>query len=185
MKKKTIKKKPKENPLKVFKFIPIHLKAFKFIPIHPGKFTMGSQEDKVAQGSGEPQKEVEITKRFEMQDTQVTQLQYSSIMDTNPSTYEGLQKPVQNVSWNDVQDFIKKLNELDKDYTYRLPTEAEWEYCCRAGTTTPYSNTPLENYAHFNSNDGPINVQSKLPNPWGLYDMHGNVWEWCQDWYGA
>jgi formylglycine-generating enzyme required for sulfatase activity len=165
------------------------LKLFKFVSIQPGKFIMGSPKDEEGRYSDEDQKEVEITKSFEMLETPVTQLQYYSIMDINPSCYEGLQKPVHNVSWNDAIEFCKKLNGLDPDHYYRLPTEAEWEYCCRAGTTTSYSFgndiKNLDQFAHFNSNYGPINVKFLLPNPWGLYDMHGNIWEWVLDYYSA
>lgn len=172
-----MKSKQKENPLNLFKFV----------SISSGKFLMGSPEDEKGRYKDENQVEVEITKPFEMQETQVTQLQYFTIMEINPATYEGMQKPVHNVSWSDTQKFISKMNELDSEYTYRLPTEAEWEYSCRAGTTTSYSwddKFSISNYAKFNSNNGPVNVKSLDPNPWGLYDMHGNVWEWTSDWYG-
>jgi formylglycine-generating enzyme len=161
------------------------LKLFKFIQIKPGKFLMGSPKDEEGRCDDENQVDVEITHPFEMQETQVTQLQYFSIMNINPSSYEGMQKPVQNICWDDIQEFIKKLNDLDSEYIYRLPTEVEWEYCCRAGTTTPYSfdNNDIKDYAHFNSADGPIDVKSKNPNPWGLFGMHGNVWELCNDRY--
>ncbi len=174
-----IKKQTKENPLNFFKFI----------PIPSGKFTMGSPESEENRYSDEKQVEVEITKPFEMGKAQVTQLQYYSIMNVNPSTYEGMQRPVHNVSWSAAQKFIEKLNGLDEFYEYRLPTEAEWEYACRAGTKEAY-NCPeinqleaLPGHAHFNSSDGPMNVQSKNFNGFHLYDMHGNVWEWCSDWY--
>jgi hypothetical protein len=173
------KKQTQENPLNLFKFI----------PIPAGKFTMGSPESEEGRWEDENQVEVEITKPFEMGETQVTQLQYYSIMDVNPSTYEGMQKPVHNVSWNGAQKFIEKLNELDEFYEYRLPTEAEWEYACRAGTTEAYSCPEinqleaLPGHAHFNYSDGPINVKSKNFNGFHLYDMHGNVWEWTNSWY--
>lgn len=167
----------KENPLKLFTFI----------GIHPGKFIMGSPKAEEDRFEDENQVEVEISKAFEMQETTVTQIQYFSIMETNPSIYEGMQKPVQNVSWNDCQEFIKKINHLDEYYEYRLPTEAEWEYACRAGTTSAWyvGYQDLKDYAHFNSKNGPLPVKSKLPNDWGLYAMHGNVWEWCNDWYDS
>lgn len=166
--------KSKEDPLRLFKFV----------RIHAGKFLMGSPRDEKGRYSDEDRIEVEITQPFEMLETAVTQLQYFSIMEINPSSYEGMQKPVQNVSWEDCQTFIKKLNEIDPQFRhiYRLPTEAEWEYCCRAGSYSPYWE-PIEQFAHFNSSDGPVNVKSKRPNDFGLYDMHGNVWEWCSDWY--
>lgn len=161
------------------------LKLFKFIPIPAGSFLMGSPEDEENRSSDEAQAEVEITKPFEMMETQVTQLQWQSITNSNPSDYKGIQKPVQNISWNDCQAFCEKLNKLDLEYHYRLPTEAEWEYACRSEIRGPYFCRPqyLEDFAIFDQSEGPENVKSKNPNGWGLYDMHGNVWEWCQDWY--
>lgn len=171
-----MKTKQKENPLSLFTWV----------SIPAGKFTMGSPESEEGRWNDENQVEVEITKPFEMMETQVTQLQYTTIAGRNPSTYEGIQKPVQNVSWQDATDFCNFLSTvIDSEYTYRLPTEAEWEYACRAGTATKYScqTDRLEEYATFDLNDGPENVKTGQANPWGLYDMHGNVWEWCSDWY--
>lgn len=161
------------------------LKLFKFVPIPAGSFLMGSPEDEENRSSDEAQAEVEITKPFEMMETQVTQLQWQSITNSNPSAYKGIQKPVQNISWNDCQAFCEKLNKLDLEYHYRLPTEAEWEYACRSEIRGPYFCLPqcLKDFAIFDQSEGPENVKSKNPNGWGLYDMHGNVWEWCQDWY--
>jgi formylglycine-generating enzyme required for sulfatase activity len=125
----------------------------------------------------------------------VTQEQWVAVMGKNPSKFtDGKNLPVEQVSWNDCQDFIKKLREKDKR-PYRLPTEAEWEYACRAGTTTPfYFGETLStdqanyngNYAYGNGKKGvyrekTVPVGSFQPNAWGLYDMHGNVWQWCQD----
>lgn len=110
-------------------------------------------------------------------------------MGSSPSYYKGDDLPVEKVSWNDVQDFIKKLNEKEGGNKYRLPTEAEWEYSVRAGTTTRYSfgdeESKLGDYAWYYANSGSKTheVGQKKPNPWGLYDMHGNVWEWVQDIY--
>lgn len=163
------------------------LDLFKFISIPAGKFLMGSPPMEEGRYGDEDQVEVEITQSFEMQETQVTQLQWRAIMGKPyNSTYSGIQKPVQDVSWNNCQRFIEKMNCINADYVYRLPTEAEWEYACRAGTTASYCCGHVDNlkdYAHFNSNTGPISVKSLLPNDLGLYDMHGNVWEWCNDWY--
>jgi formylglycine-generating enzyme required for sulfatase activity len=109
-------------------------------------------------------------------------------MGSNPSSTKGPKLPVTNVSWEDCQEFVKKLNASTKG-GYRLPTEAEWEYACRAGTTTEYSFgdeiTPKDaNYDDSNF-DKPVIVGSYRPNAFGLYDMHVNVWEWCNDWYGS
>ena len=122
---------------------------------------------------------------------EVTQSQYESVMGANPSANKGANKPVEQVSWNDAVAFCVKLSSLPAEVAagrvYRLPTEAEWEYACRAGTTTAYSfgddEKDLEKYAWFGVNSGSTThgVGEKLPNGWGLYDMHGNVWEWCSD----
>ena len=108
-------------------------------------------------------------------------------MGDNPSYFKGDDLPVENVSWDDVQEFIKKLNEKENTHKYRLPSEAEWEYAARAGTTTRYSfgddDSELKEYAWFSENLGDMThpVGKKGANPWGLYDVHGNIWEWVQD----
>jgi formylglycine-generating enzyme required for sulfatase activity len=124
----------------------------------------------------------------------VTQEQYEAVMGTNPSRFKKPQNPVEQVSWDDAVEFCRKLSELPAEkkagYVYRLPTETEWEYACRAGTTTKYScgdsNSKPGDYAWYdrNSNNTTRPAGQKQPNPWGLYDMHGNVWEWCQDRHG-
>ena len=111
-------------------------------------------------------------------------------MGSNPSEFKGRNNPVEMVSWDDAQEFIKRLNAKEGHKRYRLPTEAEWEYAARAGTTTAYSfgdnKKELSRYAWYgeNSGDSTKPVGQKQPNPWGLYDVHGNVFEWVQDWYG-
>ena len=120
---------------------------------------------------------------------EVTQEQYEKVMGNNPSRFKGSRNPVEKVRWNDAVAFCRKLSDQE-GVEYRLPTEAEWEYACRAGTTTRYSfgddKSQLGKYAWFGGNSGGEThpVGQKLPNIWGLYDMHGDVYEWCQDWYG-
>ena len=163
--------------------------TMKLALIPAGKFMMGSPSGEANRSGEEPQHEVTISKPFYMGVTEVTQAQYEAVMGTNPSNFKGATNPVETVSWNDAAEFCKKLSEKTGK-TLRLPTEAEWEYACRAGTKTAFSfgdaDTGLGDYAWFNGNNGntPRPVGQKKPNPWGLYDMHGNVWEWCADWYG-
>ncbi|MDR1493276.1 MAG: formylglycine-generating enzyme family protein [Planctomycetaceae bacterium] len=172
--------------------------AFRQSP--PGNFKIGSPSDESNRGNDEKQHEATLTHGFWMGETEVTQEQWESVMGNNPSHFKGGQLPVESVSWNDCQDYIKKLNDLvSSDYRFSLPTETQWEYVCRAGTTTVYSfgdsREELKEYAWFGayhvedglkaSSEKTTNVVGqKKSNVWGLYDMHGNVWEWCNDWYG-
>jgi formylglycine-generating enzyme required for sulfatase activity len=155
--------------------------AMRLVLIRPGKFLMGE---------GKEQREVTISKPFYMGATEVTQAQYEAVMRVNPSHFKGAANPVDKVSWFDAMDFCKKLSERTRQ-VFRLPTEAEWEYACRAGTTTRFSfgdsESDLGDYAWHKGNSGEKThpVAQKKPNAWGLYDMHGNVWEWCADWYGS
>ena len=123
----------------------------------------------------------------------VTQEQYERVMGKNPSQFKGPQNPVETVSWDDAVEFCRKLSALPEEKEagrlYRLPTEAEWEYACRAGSEADYcfgdDKAQLDQYAWYDKNSGGTTqaVGLKKPNEWGLYDVHGNVWEWCADWY--
>jgi sulfatase modifying factor 1 len=171
--------------------------GMRFVWIPPGTFMMGSPKEENGRGGDETQHKVTLTKGFYMGVYTVTQEQWKKVMGTNPSYFEDEKNlPVENVSWRDCQDF-KKLREKDKK-SYRLPTEAEWEYACRAGTTTPFhfGQDISTDQANYNGNhtyaSGKKGVYRKKTTPvgsfpansWGLHDMHGNVWQWCQDWYG-
>ena len=183
-----------------------------FVYIKPGDFIMGSPPDEYGREADEVQHKVTISKGFWIQKTEVTQWQWKQLMpfDRAQSLWEmhnrlGDNYAIDGISWNEVQEFIQKLNDKDPKYTYRLPTETEWEYACRAGTTTPFSfgeciNKTQVNYrgstpykdcvkrrnpkAEIEKLDIGMPVASYPANPWGLYDMHGNIYEMCQDWYG-
>jgi formylglycine-generating enzyme required for sulfatase activity len=138
-----------------------------------------------------PVHSVRISQPFYFGVTPVTQVQWESVMGDNPSEFKGdANSPVESVSWSDVQRFLAKLEEQDSGVRYRLPTEAEWEYAARAGTTTAYSfgddASQLGEHAWYDENSGDkmYPVGQLKANGWGLHDMHGNVWEWVQDWYG-
>ena len=132
---------------------------------------------------------VSISKSFYLGKYPVTQEQWETVMGNNPSSFIGSRHPVENVSWEDCQQFIDKLNGQIGRERYRLPTEAEWEYACRAGSITTYSfgddtrKLREHGWYHANSGDKSHAVGQKLPNAWGLHDMNGGVWEWCSDWY--
>ena len=150
-----------------------------------GKFKMGSPASEKRRDTVETQHEVTLTKPFYLGKYEVTQEQYEAVMGKNPSATKGAKLPVTRVSWEDCQEFIKKIN-AKTNGGYRLPTESEWEYACRAGTTTAYSfgNSLTKSDANIDDYEGSKAVGSYKPNAFGLYDMHGNVFEWCEDWYG-
>jgi formylglycine-generating enzyme required for sulfatase activity len=180
--------------------------GIEFVLIPAGSFMMGSTNG----GTDEkPVHQVTISQAFSMGKYEVTQGQWQSVMGSNPSNFKGDNLPVETISWDDAIAFIARLNAQNDGYSYRLPTEAEWEYACRAGTTGDYAGdldamawygnnsgrgrldaaeifrTDSANYyKRITENGGQTHaVGSKLPNSFGLFDMHGNVWEWCQDWY--
>ena len=172
--------------------------GMKFVWVPPGNFMMGSPPSEELRDKNETQHKVTLTKGFYMGVHLVTQEQWQTVMGNNPSNFKGEKNlPVEMVSWDDCQEFIKKLREKDKK-AYRLPTEAEREYACRAGTTTSYhfGDTISTEQANYNGNfiygDGKKGVYREKTTPvgtfpanaWGLHDMHGNLCQWCQDWYG-
>ncbi|MDP8239915.1 MAG: formylglycine-generating enzyme family protein [Candidatus Hatepunaea meridiana] len=185
------------------------LSGMVFVKIPAGTFTMGSPSNEKDRLDREgPQHRVTI-KSFYMQTTEVTQKQWREVMGTTvrrqrdkanrhwPMRGEGDNNPIYYVPWNEAKEFIKKLNKMYPGKSYRLPSEAEWEYACRAGTTTPFNTGSTistdqanydGNYTYGNGRKGvyrkkTVSVGSFAPNSWSLYDMHGNVWEWCEDWY--
>ena len=169
------------------------------VPIPAGTFLMGSSESEAGRDENEQPQEVHLTKSFYLGRTEVTQGQWEAVMGSTPWrgrgwVREGADYSATFVNWHEASEFCRKLSESE-GVEYRLPTEAEWEYACRAGATTAYSfgddASQLDDYAWYEENAGNVNqefahaVGEKKPNSWGLYDMHGNVAEWCADWYGT
>ena len=163
--------------------------GMKFVLIPAGTFLMGADKNfEKATQFNSPQHQVTISKPFYLGIYEVTQEQWHTVMGKNPATFKGRHNPVEKVSWNDVQSFIQALNKKEGHNRYRLPTEAEWEHAARAGTTTVYffghDEKLMGQYGWYkdNSSEQPHPVGQKQPNPWGVYDMLGNVYEWVQDW---
>jgi formylglycine-generating enzyme required for sulfatase activity len=163
--------------------------AMKLTLIPAGKFVMGSPSDEAGRVEDEgPQREVTISKPFYMGIHEITQGQYEVIMGSNPAYFKGAIRPVERVSWEDATDFCERLSQKT-GRKVTLPTEAQWEYACRAGSTTRFcfgdDEKHLAAYARYGQGvqSGTAPVGMGKPNAWGLYDMHGNVWEWCSDWY--
>lgn len=164
--------------------------GMKFVLVPAGKFIMGENLP-LSEGKGDerPAHEVTISRPFYMGQHEVTQEQWEKVMGGNPSMHPGQANPVDSVSWNDAQAFIRKLNQMEGHSRYRLPTEAEWEYAARAGTGTRYffgnDEALLPDHAWITENaDGTTHpVGTKKPNAWGIYDTSGNVREWTNDWY--
>ncbi|MDW5549470.1 SUMF1/EgtB/PvdO family nonheme iron enzyme [Methanosarcina sp.] len=161
--------------------------GMEFVLIPAGKFMMGSPSDKEGIYDEDPIHKVTIEHSFYMGKYPVTQKQWEKVRGNNPSKFKGEDQPVEMVSWEDTKDFIARLNEMEGTDKYRLPSEAEWEYSCRAGTQTRYSfgddESKLKEYGwyHDNADSKTHPVGQRTKNPWDLYDMHGNVWEWVQD----
>jgi formylglycine-generating enzyme required for sulfatase activity len=176
-----------ENP-EIFETFISPSTGMEFVLIPAGEFIMGFSSKEIDRSNCEsPVHIVTIKHPFYMGKSPVTQRQWKKIMGTSPSNFRNEARPVERVSWGEIRKFIHKLNAIETTAKYRLPSEAEWEYACRAGTQSRYffgdDESKLGEYAWYSKNSGRKThpVFKKKPNPWGLYDMHGNVWEWVQD----
>ncbi len=173
----------------------------KFRWLEPGSFMMGSpgdepERERVWSGKETPHNVI-LSKGFWLADSTVTQELWQLVMGKNHSKFKGRHRPVESVSWDDAREFIDQLNELVTGLSVCLPTEAQWEYGCRAGTITPFSfgDNITPNQVNYNGNypynygtkgeyrEQTVDVKTLPCNAWGLYEMHGNVWEWCKDWF--
>ena len=166
----------------------------KMLWVQPGTFMMGSPIGESVHEDDKSQHSVTLTEGFWLGKHEVTQVQWEAVMSSNPSEFKSGDRPVERVTWLDATSFCEKLTELENKagrlpagMSYQLPTEAQWEYACRAGTQTAYAYGDSLTADHANI-DGVIGATVKVgrhkPNAWGFHDMHGNVWEWCADWYG-
>ncbi len=178
--------------------LPRRARELEMLWVEAGSFLMGSPAHEAGRDRhDECQFHAVISHGYWLGKTQITQSQWMAIMGGNPSRFQqdGMNRPVENVNWHDAQAFCKELDdrfsqELPEGYRFALPTEAQWEYACRAGTQTKYhcgnSEDDLDRVAWHSGNSGGQThpVAEKQPNPWGFYDMHGNVGEWCHDWAG-
>ena len=176
-----------------------HYTGMEFVFVDSGSFYMGLKPDDIGPLKGAYYHQVKITKPFYIGKYEVTQGQWKKVMGNNPSHFNDLgdEYPVESINWFAANSFIDSLNKYNPGAKFRLPTEAEWEYVSRAGTTTPYStgdnlttdqanyygDLPYKNYPKGLIRNHPTPVGYFDANPWGIYDMHGNVWEWCQDWF--
>ena len=162
------------------------------ISVPAGSFTMGSPVSEDGHRVWEQQREVTFVNDFYLGKSPVTQAQYEAVTGTNPTDHEENQDaPMDSVSWDQANEYCQQLTKLDReagvladDWEYRLPTEAEWEYACRAGSSEPRHGQPQDvAWFHDNADEKPHAVGQKTPNAWGFHDMLGNIWEWCQDWF--
>ena len=185
-----IKAKPQDLGMRVREIVLPGKVKLELLRCPAGTFTMGSPASEAGRKENETQHLVTLTKPFWLGKHEVTQAQWQALMGNNPSQLKAADLPVERISWNDADAFCRKLTageagRIPADYEYRLPTEAEWEYACRAGNAGPYANSGRPDDMGWSKENSEATTHpggQKQPNAWGLHDMHGNVWEWCQDW---